>query len=359
MIPCLTKNWSGWSRPDTGQAQIVCRTSTWNHPRKATRYLWAPRRKTLSQEGWSARSRPWDYRPGKQASFKVFMEFQEPLIISCHQSATQKHCPLNCYVPGQTSLWGKGRTDASGHAGRQPEDPENLLVGSEAFNDIERNVSPCSVTWMGGPVNIWKAKATSRLPRTHRPPNYRHRLQGVKRNWKYSWPAGTKELDPMTLNKGLLIMAAKEHLRTTGKRMIELKQSDNLFAGSRRKQFAGILPSMKSTLYQEWKTTGHKEGDTHESNGRIFETGGSCTGQKKKSWSLPETRQRQKQPLQKPAKLDYGHRVTDLTEEFLKPRPSANGRAPADEELAGHRGDAWSRWTGWILNQPTYLTSKH
>ena len=37
-------------------------------------------------------------------------------------------------------------------------------------------------------------------------------LQRVNANWKSSFPQGKNELDLATLNKGLLLMAAKEHL---------------------------------------------------------------------------------------------------------------------------------------------------
>ncbi|WP_075579081.1 RNA polymerase sporulation sigma factor SigH [Acidaminococcus massiliensis] len=161
-----------------------------------------------------------DYRPGKQASFKVFAEIcVNRQIISAIKSATrQKHRPLNCYVSLDKPVFeeGKERTLLDMLGGGHGVDPENLLVDQEAFMDIEKNV-----TSMLSPLE-WQAlckylesksyqQIAQELRRSTK--SIDNALQRVKRKLEKYLASRNHELDLVTLNKGLLIMAAKEHLR--------------------------------------------------------------------------------------------------------------------------------------------------
>lgn len=166
-----------------------------------------------------------DYRPGKQASFKVFAEIcVNRQIISAIKSATrQKHRPLNCYVSLDKPVFeeGKERTLLDMLGGGHGVDPENLLVDQEAFMDIEKNV-----TSMLSPLE-WQAlckylesksyqQIAQELRRSTK--SIDNALQRVKRKLEKYLASRNHELDLVTLNKGLLIMAAKEHLRGSGEK---------------------------------------------------------------------------------------------------------------------------------------------
>ena len=161
-----------------------------------------------------------DYQPGKQASFKVFAEIcVNRQIISAIKSATrQKHRPLNCYVSLDKPVFeeGKERTLMDMLGGGHDVDPENLLVDQEAFMDIEKNV-----TSMLSPLE-WQAlckylesksyqQIAQELRRSTK--SIDNALQRVKRKLEKYLASRNHELDLVTLNKGLLIMAGKEHLR--------------------------------------------------------------------------------------------------------------------------------------------------
>ena len=161
-----------------------------------------------------------DYQPGKQASFKVFAEIcVNRQIISAIKSATrQKHRPLNCYVSLDKPVFeeGKERTLLDMLGGGHGVDPENLLVDQEAFMDIEKNV-----TSMLSPLE-WQAlckylesksyqQIAQELRRSTK--SIDNALQRVKRKLEKYLASRNHELDLVTLNKGMLIMAAKEHLR--------------------------------------------------------------------------------------------------------------------------------------------------
>ena len=163
-----------------------------------------------------------DYRPGKQASFKVFAEVcVNRQIISAIKSATrQKHRPLNCYVSLDKPVFeeGKERTLLDMLGGSHGVDPENLLVDQEAFNDIERSVSAMlsSLEWQAL-CKYLESKSYQEIARElqRSTKSIDNALQRVKRKLEKYLASRNHELDLMTLNKGLLIMAAKEHLRTS------------------------------------------------------------------------------------------------------------------------------------------------
>ena len=161
-----------------------------------------------------------DYRPGKQASFKVFAEIcVNRQIISAIKSATrQKHRPLNCYVSLDKPVFeeGKERTLLDMLGGSHGVDPENLLVDQEAFNDIERNVSTMlsDLEWEAQCKYLESKSYQQIAQELHRTTkSIDNALQRVKRKLEKYLASRNHELDLMTLNKGLLIMAAKEHLR--------------------------------------------------------------------------------------------------------------------------------------------------
>lgn len=156
-----------------------------------------------------------DYHADKEASFKVFAELcVNRQIISAIKSATrQKHKPLNGYVSLDKPVFedGKERTllDMLGGGGINPED---LLVDQEAFADIEKNVSA-----MLSPLE-WDVlrkylegksyqEISSALDRSSK--SIDNALQRVKRKLEKFLASRSRELDLSTLNKGLLLMAAK------------------------------------------------------------------------------------------------------------------------------------------------------
>ncbi len=161
-----------------------------------------------------------DYRPGKQASFKVFAEIcVNRQIISAIKSATrQKHRPLNCYVSLDKPVFeeGKERTLLDMLGGGHGVDPENLLVDQEAFMDIEKNVTAMlsSLEWQAL-CKYLESKSYQQIAQElqRSTKSIDNALQRVKRKLEKYLASRDHELDLATLNKGLLIMAAKEHLR--------------------------------------------------------------------------------------------------------------------------------------------------
>lgn len=189
---------------------------------KATRYfLVGAEKEDIIQEGMIGLFKAIrDYRPGKQASFKVFAEIcVNRQIISAIKSATrQKHRPLNCYVSLDKPVFeeGKERTLLDMLGGSHGVDPENLLVDQEAFNDIERNVSTMlsDLEWEALCKYLESKSYQQIAQELHRTTkSIDNALQRVKRKLEKYLASRNHELDLMTLNKGLLIMAAKEHLR--------------------------------------------------------------------------------------------------------------------------------------------------
>ena len=161
-----------------------------------------------------------DYRPGKQASFKVFAEIcVNRQIISAIKSPTrQKPRPLNCYVSLDKPVFeeGKERTLLDMLGGGHGVDPENLLVDQEAFMDIEKNVTAMlsSLEWQAL-CKYLESKSYQQIAQElqRSTKSIDNALQRVKRKLEKYLASRDHELDLATLNKGLLIMAAKEHLR--------------------------------------------------------------------------------------------------------------------------------------------------
>lgn len=159
-----------------------------------------------------------DYRPDRQASFKVFAELcVSRQIVSAIKSATrQKHKPLNSYVSLDKPVFEENseRTllDMLG-AGNGP-DPENLLVDQEEFSNIEKNVlamlSPFEWRVLCLYLESKSYQAISReLQRSTK--SVDNALQRVKRKLEKYLASSHQDLDVQTLNKGLLLMAAKNH----------------------------------------------------------------------------------------------------------------------------------------------------
>ena len=160
-----------------------------------------------------------DYRPGKQASFKVFADVcVNRQIISAIKSATrQKHKPLNCYVSLDKPVYddGKERTLLDMLGSARGIDPENLVIDQEAFNDIEKNVNDMlsALEWKAlckYLENKSYQQIAQELGRGQK--SIDNALQRVKKKLEKFLASRHHELDLATLNKGLLIMAAKEHL---------------------------------------------------------------------------------------------------------------------------------------------------
>ncbi len=166
-----------------------------------------------------------DYRPGRQASFKVFADVcVNRQIISAIKSATrQKHKPLNCYVSLDKPVYddGKERTLLDMLGSARGIDPENLVIDQEAFNDIEKNVNDMlsALEWKAlckYLENKSYQQIAQELGRGQK--SIDNALQRVKKKLEKFLASRHHELDLATLNKGLLIMAAKEHLLQSEKK---------------------------------------------------------------------------------------------------------------------------------------------
>lgn len=160
-----------------------------------------------------------DYRPGKQASFKVFADVcVNRQIISAIKSATrQKHKPLNSYVSLDKPVYddGKERTLLDMLGSARGIDPENLVIDQESFDDIEKNVNDMLSTleWQAL-CKYLENKSYQQIARElgRGQKSIDNALQRVKKKLEKFLASRHHELDLSTLNKGLLIMAAKEHL---------------------------------------------------------------------------------------------------------------------------------------------------
>ena len=190
---------------------------------KATRYfLVGAEKEDIIQEGMIGLFKAIrDYRPGKQASFKVFAEIcVNRQIISAIKSATrQKHRPLNCYVSLDKPVFeeGKERTLLDMLGGSHGVDPENLLVDQEAFNDIERNVSTMlsDLEWEALCKYLESKSYQQIAQELHRTTkSIDNALQRVKRKLEKYLASRNHDLDRRPLNKGLGFMAATEQIRT-------------------------------------------------------------------------------------------------------------------------------------------------
>jgi len=94
-------------------------------------------------------------------------------------------------------------------------DPENLIVDQEAFKDIEKNVLAMlsAMEWetlCAYLDNKSYQEIASEMERSTK--SIDNALQRVKRKLEKFLSTRENELDLATLNKGLLLMAAKEHL---------------------------------------------------------------------------------------------------------------------------------------------------
>ena len=159
-----------------------------------------------------------DYRTDRQASFKVFAELcVNRQIVSAIKSATrQKHKPLNSYVSLDKPVFEEDneRTLLDMLGGGKGLDPENLLVDQEEFSNIEKNVlamlSPLEWQVLCLYLESKSYQTISReLGRSTK--SIDNALQRVKRKLEKFLASNHQDLDVQTLNKGLLLMAAKNH----------------------------------------------------------------------------------------------------------------------------------------------------
>ena len=162
-----------------------------------------------------------DYRPDKQASFKRFAELcVERQIISFLKSANrQKHKPLNSSEsldgPVATSDEGSERPMLEVTRDCRGVEPENLLVDQEEFLMIEKNVRSmlslferqvlCAYLESKSYQDISKEMGRSTK-------SIDNALQRVKRKLEKFLATNEQEVDVQTLNRGLLLMAAKMRL---------------------------------------------------------------------------------------------------------------------------------------------------
>ena len=160
-----------------------------------------------------------DYRVDQKASFKMFAELciNRQIISAIKGANRQKHRPLNSYVSLDKPFYddGKERTLMDMLGGSRSVDPENLIVDQEAFKDIEKNVLAMlsAMEWetlCAYLDNKSYQEIASEMERSTK--SIDNALQRVKRKLEKFLSTRENELDLATLNKGLLLMAAKEHL---------------------------------------------------------------------------------------------------------------------------------------------------
>lgn len=160
-----------------------------------------------------------DYHFDQKASFKVFAELciNRQIISAIKGANRQKHRPLNSYVSLDKPFYddGKERTLMDMLGGSRSVDPENLIVDQEAFKDIEKNVLAMlsAMEWetlCAYLDNKSYQEIASEMERSTK--SIDNALQRVKRKLEKFLSTRENELDLATLNKGLLLMAAKEHL---------------------------------------------------------------------------------------------------------------------------------------------------
>ena len=160
-----------------------------------------------------------DYRFDQKASFKVFAELciNRQIISAIKGANRQKHRPLNSYVSLDKPFYddGKERTLMDMLGGSRSVDPENLIVDQEASKDIEKNVLAMlsAMEWetlCAYLDNKSYQEIASEMERSTK--SIDNALQRVKRKLEKFLSTRENELDLATLNKGLLLMAAKEHL---------------------------------------------------------------------------------------------------------------------------------------------------
>jgi RNA polymerase sporulation-specific sigma factor len=189
---------------------------------KASRYfLVGAERDDMVQEGMIGLFKAIrDYRPDQKASFKVFAELciNRQIISAIKGANRQKHKPLNTYISLDKPVYddGKERTLLDMLGGSHSIDPEHLVMDQEEFRDIEKNVlSMLSALEWKTLCAYLDSKSyqeiAGEMQRSTK--SIDNALQRVKRKLEKYLATRHHELDLATLNKGLLLMAAKEHLQ--------------------------------------------------------------------------------------------------------------------------------------------------
>jgi RNA polymerase sporulation-specific sigma factor len=189
---------------------------------KASRYfLIGAERDDMVQEGMIGLFKAIrDYRPDQKASFKVFAELciNRQIISAIKGANRQKHKPLNSYVSLDKPVYndGKERTLLDLLGGSHSIDPEHLVMDQEEFRDIEKNVLSMlsALEWETLCAYLDSKSYQEIANEMHRSTkSIDNALQRVKRKLEKYLAMRHHDLDLATLNKGLLLMAAREHLR--------------------------------------------------------------------------------------------------------------------------------------------------
>jgi RNA polymerase sporulation-specific sigma factor len=189
---------------------------------KASRYfLIGAEREDIVQEGMIGLFKAIrDFKADHQASFKVFAELcvNRQIISAIKGANRQKHKPLNSYVSLDKPVYddGKERTLMDMLGGSRSIDPEHLVVDQEEFADIEKNVlSMLSALEWKVLCCYLESKSyqeiAAEMGRSTK--SIDNALQRVKRKLEKYLALRNHDLDLATLNKGLLIMAAKEQFQ--------------------------------------------------------------------------------------------------------------------------------------------------
>lgn len=129
-----------------------------------------------------------DYKPNKQTSFHTFAEMciVRQVITAIKTATRQKHIPLNSYVSLNRPIYDEDceRTlmDVLTHA--KTSDPEELLIGQESYNSIERRIAEMLSPLEQDTLSLFlEGKSYQEIARqlNRRPKSVDNALQRIKR----------------------------------------------------------------------------------------------------------------------------------------------------------------------------------
>lgn len=158
-----------------------------------------------------------DFRPDKQASFRVFAELcvTRQIITAIKTATRQKHIPLNSYISLNKPIYDEDsdRTLLDILSGIKVADPEELVISREEFIDVEAAISDIlsDLEWkvlmfyLDGKSYQEIAKDLNRHIKS-----IDNALQRVKRKLEKYMESTDNEVDIATIYRGLTSMKRRE-----------------------------------------------------------------------------------------------------------------------------------------------------